>query len=43
MSIEQILGYARSIMDSYGLTTVIQVIVICGVAFYVYNRFFNKD
>lgn len=43
MSIEQILGYARSIMDSYGLTTVIQVIVIVVVAFYVYNRFFNKD
>lgn len=43
MSIEQILGYARSILDSYGLTPVIQVIVIVVIAFFVYNRFFNKD
>lgn len=44
MSMELILGYARSILDSYGLTTVIQVSVIVSISVYVYKRFFgNRD
>lgn len=43
MTVEQLFGYARAFMDSFGITPFVYVILILGVAFYVYNRFFNRD
>lgn len=43
MTFEQYLGYARAVLDSFGLTTAITVITFVAVAWYIYNRFFNRD
>lgn len=43
MSTAEILGWARSILDSYGVTQIITVMLIVSAAFYVYRRFFDKD
>lgn len=43
MTFEQILGYARAVLDSFGLTTAISVIVFVMVAAFIYDRFFRKD
>jgi hypothetical protein len=43
MTIEQMLGYARSILDSYGMTTALSVVLLISTAAFVYNRFFNKN
>ncbi len=43
LSIEQFFGYAKALMDQLGLTPFVYVILIIGVATYVYNKFFNKD
>jgi hypothetical protein len=43
MTFEQILGYARAVLESFGLTTAISVIVFVSVAVYIYDRFFRRD
>lgn len=42
-SIAEILGYARAILDSFGLTPFITAFLFISAAAYVYNRFISKD
>lgn len=43
MTVNEILGYARAILDQFGLTTFITVIVLISAAAYVYSAFIRRD
>lgn len=42
MSVSELLGYAKALLDSYGLTSVITATVIVMLAYTVYKRFFGS-
>lgn len=43
MSIDEILGWATVILDTFGVRNVISVILLIAVAGWAYDRFIRKD
>lgn len=42
MDVASLLGWARSLLDSFGLTGALTALVVIGVAFELYRRFTDR-